>query len=219
MRLPPPSAHYSQRARFGRYVTRRLKRARLASLAVDAEKVTASILALGRAWDDADGPVQDALADRDGFDDDLDLAAQDGRVKLAGRGADAERTAPYTLIFQKGLIYYTAAPLDEEDSRYNELKGLVSEHLPADDVVRVAMVTSIDTGLEGFGNATRDLTTARNAETLAASRLAVATDAWTRQMEKTFGALVTEVGKARAEKFFPKVSGKKAKKVAAGPSK
>ena len=36
-----------------------------------------------------------------------------------------------------------------------------------------------------------------------------ATEAWEKQMEKTCGALVAEVGKARAERFFPRVRGKK----------
>ncbi len=71
MQLPGSTSHFSVCIRYGRYVARRLKRARLTSLANDATKATAAVLAAGRAAEDADGPVQDAMADRDAADDDL----------------------------------------------------------------------------------------------------------------------------------------------------
>jgi hypothetical protein len=43
---------------------------------------------------------------------------------------------------------------------------------------------------------------------MAATKLAKATDAWTKQMEKTYGALVVELGRAAAERFFPRVARK-----------
>ena len=52
--------------------------------------------------------------------------------------------------------------------------------------------------------AVKEVDAARTADALAATRLASATDAWTSLMEKTFGALVVEVGRAQAEKFFPR---------------
>ncbi len=48
-------------------------------------------------------PIQDALADRDGFDDDLDEAAQASRLHLAARRLDAVKGAPYTLIYPDGV--------------------------------------------------------------------------------------------------------------------
>jgi hypothetical protein len=209
MRLPPASAHFSQRVRYGRYVVRRLRRARLGTLATDAEKVTTALLTLGRALEDADAPIQDALADRDASDDDLDEAAQTARLKLSARSADAVKTAPYTLIFPEGIGYYTAAPLDEEVKRYGELKQRLVENLPASDKVRAAAVTTIDAGLDGFSTAVKALDKARTDEALASTRLAAATEAWEKQMEKTYGALVAEQGKEKAERFFPKLKGKK----------
>ena len=208
MRLPPPSAHYSQCVRYGRYLARRLRRAKLATLAADVEKVTLAIRANGRALEDADDAIQEAIADRDGSDDDLDNAAQTARAKLAGRSADADRKPPYTHIFHEGLAYYTAAPLDEEVARYGELKVRLEEHLPASDKVRAAAVAAIDAGVAAFSKAAATLTKARTEESLASTRLDAARESWEKQVEKTYGALVQEMGRSAAERFFPQIRGK-----------
>jgi hypothetical protein len=209
MQLPPSTAHYSARVCYGRYVARRLKRARSNSLAGDAAKVTSAVLLAGRAAEDADGPVQDAIADRDAADDDLDTAAQNARAHLAGRSADAVTKPPYTLIFPEGVGFYVAAPLDEERARYTLLQQRLAEHLPANDEVATATTAAIAAGLDGFETATRELTTARNAQAIADGKLEAAEDAWEMQMEKTYGALVSELGRAAAERFFPKAKAKK----------
>jgi hypothetical protein len=209
MRLPAPSAHFSQLVRYGNYVARRLRRARMLPLSTDVEKTTALVLVTGRAREDADKPIQDALADRDAFDDDLDEAAQSARLQLAARSTDAAKTAPYTRIYPDGLAYYTASPLDEEVARYGELKGRIEEHLPAGDEVRTATIAAIDAGLDGFRGAVTALTSARTAESLASTRLAAATEVWEKQIEKVYGALVNEVGRAKADRFFPRIRGKK----------
>jgi hypothetical protein len=209
MRLPAPSAHFSQIVRYGNYVARRLRRARMLPLAADVEKTTALVLLTGRAREDADKPIQDALADRDAFDDDIDQAAQASRLELAARSIDAVKTAPYTLIYPDGIGYYTAAPLDEEVARYGELKRRLEEHLPAADQVRCKTIAAIDAGLDGFRGAVEALTSARTAESLASTRLAAAIEGWEKQIEKSYGAIVGEVGRATAERFFPRVKGKK----------
>ncbi len=150
---------------------------------------------LGRALEDADKPIQDAIADRDACDDNLDEGAQTFRANLAGRSADAATTTPYTRIFPEGISYYTAAPLDEDVARYGELKQRVEEHLPAADEARVKLVGVIDTGVHDFSAAAGALVKARTAESLASTRVSAAR-ALARQMEKAYGALVSEVGKA-----------------------
>jgi hypothetical protein len=217
MQLPGSTSHYSACVRYGRYVARRLKRARLTSLANDATKVTAAVLTAGRAAEDADGPVQDAMADRDAADDDLDAGAQDARAKLAGRSADAITKTPYTQIFPDGIGFYTAAPLDEEHARYSLLGQRLAAHLPANDKVRTATIAVIDTGLADFAKATSDLTTGRNASSIADGHLITAEGAWEKQMEKTYGALVVELGRAAADRFFPKTKTKSKKGGAATP--
>ncbi len=214
MRLPPASASHRQAVRFGRYVARRLRQEKLSQLADDATAATNLVRDAGRAWEDADDAIQDALADRDGADDHLDSAAQLARVSLAGRSADAVKKAPYTLVFHAGIGYYTAAPLDREVQRYGELDQRLAEHLPAGDEVRLHASKAIAAGLADFSAATTALQAARTAEALAATKLAAATDAWSNLIEKTYGALFAERGRAEADRFFPKVRGK----ASAGPA-
>jgi hypothetical protein len=221
MHLPPLNAHFSAYVHTGNYVARRLRRAKLTLLADDATLVTSAVLAAGRAREDADAPIQDALADRDAADDLLDDTAQDARAALAGRSASASKEEPYTLIFHSGSAYYTAAPLDEEVTRYGELADRLAKYLPAKDPVLVAAVPALGAGLDGFGTATAALGKARTAEAMKATDLAAAIDAWRTQMEKTYGALVAQLGKSKAERFFPREKSKAAKPVvpASPPSK
>ena len=110
MRLPNSDAHFSARTRYGRYLARRLRQARFTTLAADVEHATALVKQAGRALEDAEEPIQDFIADRDGFDGDLDFAAQSERNELAGRSLDAVRTEPYKSLFDKGIGYDVAAP-------------------------------------------------------------------------------------------------------------
>lgn len=210
MQLPSATSSYRTRVRFGRYVARRLRRDKYTQLADDATTATNAVREAGRAWDDADDAIQDALADRDASDDALDGAAQEARHSLAGRSMEASKQAPYVDIFFKGISYYTAAPLDEEEKRYGELKKRLVDHLPASDEVRKKTVKAIDAGLADFKAATNELDTARTAESMASTRLRKATDAWVRQMEKAYGALVADAGRTAAERYFPRVTRKTA---------
>jgi hypothetical protein len=205
MRLPQPTATYTTFVRYGLYVVRRLRRAGKDSLAVGVEKVTRSARTLGRAWEDADDAIQAALADRDAVDDELDEATQTARNTLAGRGTRADREEPYTLIFADGIGYYIAAPLDESARRYGELKRRLEENLPASDPARRAAVAAITRGLKDFEAANKALDEAQSEEHIAGTRARNALRALERQLEKTYGALMTEHGKAFAERFFPKV--------------
>src|SRR5262245_12408938 len=118
MQLPASTSSYQTRVRYGRYVARRLRRGKHTRLADEAITATSALREAGRAWDDTEDAAQDALADRDAADDDLDVAAQEARNSLAGRSLDAVKQEPYTNIFPQGIGYYTAAPLDEEVKRY-----------------------------------------------------------------------------------------------------
>jgi hypothetical protein len=75
--------------------------------------------------------------------------------------------------------------------------------------MRIKTVAAVDAGIEGFRGVVDALTKARTAESLAATRLTAATESWEKQVEKTYGALVAELGRIKAERFFPRVRGKK----------
>lgn len=209
MRLPSESASYLRRVSFGSYCARRLKRAKLNTLAQDVQDITQDVKEKGRAWDDAQEPIQNALADRDAADDNLDQNAQEIRLKLSSRSITAVREAPYTNIFPKGIEYYTAAPLDKEVQRYEELIQRLETHLPADDPVRVEFVPKIREGIAEFEAAEKAVSSARNDLALANTALQEAEDKWRRQMEKTYGALVTLFNRKTAERFFPRSSARR----------
>lgn len=209
MRLPDVDAPYADRVRYGGYGAQRLRRAKRTAMASDAEAATTIVLQRGREWEDAQGPVQDARADRDAADDDLDDLAKDSRGKLAGRSVDAARKAPYTLIFPEGIDYYTAAPLDQQVARYGQLISRMNEFLDPNDDVRKQAVPALIAGIAAFQAAVEALNEAVNAQSLAATRLQSAEDAWGVLMTKIYGALVADIGKAAAERFFPKIRGKK----------
>jgi len=212
MRLPDSDASYAERVRYGRYVGRRLRRAKRNTLAADVEAATALVLQRGREWEDAAGPVQDARADRDAADDDLDDVAKESRAKLAGRSVDSARNAPYSQIFPEGIDYYTAAPLDQEVARYGQLVTRLNEFLAVGDEVRVTAIPALNMGIAAFRSATEAVEQALTAESLASTRLQNAEDAWNVLMTKAYGALIADVGKPAAERYFPKVrSGKKNK--------
>jgi hypothetical protein len=216
MRLPAENSEFMAFVRYGIYVARRLRRAGLTSLAQDAEKVTVEVKTAGRLWEDADEPIQAALADRDAADDGLDLAAQTLRAAVASRSLGADKRAPYTQIFHQGIGFYIAAPLDQEEARYGELRLRVQEHLPEGDPARQEALVAIDKGLTTFRQAVDELHAAEAKEALAGTRTRSAIAAFSRQMEKTFGALVVEVGKTEADRFFPKVRGTRSPAVGGG---
>lgn len=211
MQLPQSSASSIVRFRYGRYVIRRLRRAKLDDLAELCEKANASLLTASRAEEDAGIPVQDALADRDIGDDDLDETAKDTRHDLAARSRDAAAVAPYTLIFPDGIDYYTEAPLDLEVARYRELHKRLETNLPASDKLRKGVLPKLHDLTEAYLKAESALAAARTSAALAATHLDSVTSAWNARYERTYGALIERLGKSAAERFFPATKSRAAK--------
>lgn len=220
MQAPREDSGYGVRVRFGRYVLRRLKRSKLDALATALERANAALKAAGRAAEDALEPVQDALADRDAADSVLDDLAQNARANLAGRSKDAVREEPYTSIFGDGIGYYIAAPADEEEARYRQLIDRVQKNLPAKDPVRVALPKQITAALGEYTKAATSWQKAESAADDASAALRRAGAAWNRQIERTYGALIAEFGRAAAETYFPRARAgtRSAKGKAAPPS-
>jgi hypothetical protein len=202
MRLPHVNASPHDRVEYGRYVARRCRRAGLAELADGALAASAALRDAARAVEDAGDPVQDGLADRDAADDDLDDHAQEIRLGLASRSVSAARERPYTDVFPKGIDHYLAAPIGQQVARYSELADRL-DGLPETDAARPGAAV-IRTGLAAWEAALVPLTEARTALSIARTARDAATDDWSRQMERTYGALVERLGKRRAERFFPR---------------
>jgi hypothetical protein len=204
MKLPQERAGYPVVVKYTRYVARRLRASGRLLLAAELQGEGLALRAKGRAWEDTEDAVQDALADRDAADETLDGEAQTARSALAGRGITASKEEPYTLIFGEGIAYYTTATLDQEVPRYRELERRATAHLPEGDAVRMQLQTSIPAGLVAFSAGVEALDAAETTQSLARTELERADRNLRRQLEKVYGVLVAELGKAKADRFFPK---------------
>ena len=209
MQLPKETGSYVPLVRVAVYASRRLRRTKHDALAADLLVGLTTVRRLGRAWEDSEDAVQSGLAERDAADDGLDDVGQEARLMLASSSVTAVREEPYTLIFPDGIAYYTAAPLDQEVSRYTELKERLQAHLPETSPARVETLPRIDAGIAEFTRANDALDTAERNQSLARTQLVQAIRSLRRQLEKTYGLLVSEVGKAKAERYFPKVKASK----------
>jgi hypothetical protein len=186
-------------------VITRLKHAKRAELAEACEQATGRVKETGRAVEDALEPVQDAIAERDFWDGTADETTQETRLKLASRSVDAARTTPYTQIFNQGIDYYIAAPLAAVATRYMELVTRIETHLPEGDELRGPTVDALSAAIEGFELAKAKVAEARTALSLARTERDAAADEWDTIMEKTFGLLVADLGRRKANRFFPRV--------------
>ena len=206
MRLPDETSVEPVYLRYGRYTTRRLQRAGHTALAADLAKVNRDLRATYRAAQDLEEPVQDGLADRDAVDDGMDGATQIARAAVAGRTTNPATDETYKAIFPLGVAWYTAAPLDEQASRYNELIARVEKTLPASDPARKTLVPVVIQGLKDFEKATKALDKANLAADLGLSGYQSARAGWRRHMDRLYSALRADHGAEYAERFFPKTS-------------
>jgi hypothetical protein len=203
MRLPSRTAANENRVAFGRYVARRLRRARLSAEEAEVLAVTDALRAATTAAEDAGYAVQDALADRDAVDSELDDVAKRHRQALEGRGTTANRERPYTDIYPDGIAWYANAPLAEQVKRYELLVRRYHEFLPDGDPVRA------EAGV--ISNAIAEWSTARTAVdqanlnvAMARAKTQVAVDVWEQSLTRLYFRLAERFGKAAAERFFPR---------------
>lgn len=206
MQLPKHNRHYQTQVDYGRYVAARLRKVSREDLAVGVDQATQSVKDKGRAWQDLNEAVSTDLAHRDAADEALDSLAQVFRLNLASRSVGADKQAPYTTIFPKGLAYYTAAPMSENVARYNELLTRAEAALPSDDPALCTLQASLPGLITNFEQAAKALDAARAQAGVARTALETSVDDWLIQMEKTYGLLVAELTRKVAERFFPRPS-------------
>jgi hypothetical protein len=203
LKLPDSDRHFSHRVNYATYLARRLRQAGFSDLESQVLQGRAEQLSLGRTWEDAALPVQEASADRDAQDDNLDSITQAIRLQLASRSVDAMRTEPYTLIFPQGAEYYLQANLEQQTARYGELKLRLSTYLPTDDPLQ-AQVPALSTALDAWTSAAATLDEVRGRQSMARDNLEAGITSWEKSLEQVYGTLVAQLGKKRAEGFFPK---------------
>ena len=211
MQTPQLSNNHLVFTRYGLYVAGRLKRLKHGDLEQLARDASMSILARGRSREDIALGFQELKAQRDAIDDELDAAAQTARRMLAARAQGADRSAPYTDIFPRGIGYYIAAPLDEQVARYEELIQRLKSFLPEDDPVRAEVLPLLEEGTVAFAEARKAVREHRIQIALARTELTGTKESFNRSMNKIYGLLLADdaVGKAKAEQVFPKTARKR----------
>lgn len=218
MRIPSDSVSNAVRLTFGRYVMRRARRAKLPDFEAEAKAASDDIKAAEAAQATAEEARQDALADRDAADDDLDDLAKRHRQTIEGRATNANRERPYTDIYPDGVEHYTAAPLKEQEARYALLTRRYDEFLPEGDAVR-AESSRIKEALGVWSAALSALTQAETEVALAKGRALRAEQDWEATMNRLYFRLAERFGKTVAERFFPRArrGAKEEASDAAGP--
>lgn len=219
MQLPKDQSQYTVRTRFGRYAARRLKCARFDDLAEECSLATRSLREAGRAEEDTEDAVQDAMAARDAAGDTLASLVKDLRHALAGRSLNAAKEAPYTRVFPDGVEHYTAAPQGEVVARHRQLVYRMEQHLPAGDDLRARYPERITRAAEDYADAVTALEVARHAQREAGHRLDEAASAWNQTLVRAYGTLIARRGKAEAERFFPRVHPARPRKKGDGEQK
>ena len=141
MYLPDVRSSTATNLRYAYYVSRRLRVAGLADLAATLDARTAEIVRIQRATDDLEKPVQDAVADRDAADDDLDDTARLAWRQLGATSVDAVKQAPFVDVFAEGLPYFVRATLADQALRYGELADRLETALAPTDPIRAAVAT------------------------------------------------------------------------------
>ena len=206
MRLPGRNRNYQTHVDYGRYVAARLSQNKQEELMAVVQGASSAVKTQGRAWEDATEAVTERTAKRDGVDDDLDGCAKDFRLKLASRHVGADREGPYTAIFPKGIGYYTAAPVGQNEARYRELLTRAQAELPSNHPELEKLQSAVPELVDDYREAVAALDKARTEAAMARTALEAEIDDWMVQMEKTYGELVTEKGRRAAERFFPRRS-------------
>jgi len=184
-------------------VARRLRRARLSDEEAEVLAVTSTLRAAATAADDADYAVQDALADRDASDSDLDDVAKRHRQTLEGRGTTANRERPYTDIYPLGMAWYTDAPLAEQVKRYELLVRRYHEFLADGDPVRAEAGLLAD-GTVQWAAARGAIDQANLDVAMARAKKQGASDDWDQSLTRLYFRLAERLGKGAAERFFPR---------------
>ena len=219
MTFPPKDASALIRAVFADYFSRRLARSGFDDLAGPVDAATTAMLAAAREVDDLERPLGRTIADRDEVAEAMDDSAQLSRMRLAARSVGATRRIPYLLVFPKGVAYYLDATLTERKVRYDQLVDRLVSSLPDTDPVRIETVAALGSQLAAWVVAEEGVGDARNVVELARTRREVATAAWKEAIDRSYGHLVTRVGRIAAERYFPKARRNKGKATpAAEPS-
>lgn len=198
------NAGLEARCVYGFRVSRFLAIRKAVDLKAHVDRATDLCVSTSRAVEDLERPVQEAIADRIVADANLDDTARVVARRLAARGARAEKEKPYTDVLPKGLGEYTEAKQEDEVYLYGRMAARIEEHLAVDDPVRVELVPQLRAQIAAWKAADEAVDAAEGAQQAAREARNAAVVAWEQAIDHAYGQLVSRIGKAEAEKCFPK---------------
>lgn len=204
MQLPAEGSSINTLRRFNAYTVRRLRRASMAAPAEDCVKAIKKLREAQAAVEDALEPAEEALADRDAADDDLDGANEEANRELTSRIPEAKKKSPWKDIYPNGSVEYAAAPVGEELDRYKLFKQRLTANLPPDDPLVVRIVPRIDQGLLDWAAAEEKHKEARRIVDTRRGERDRLEQEWRTLMDRLYSSIRAERGAAAAEKFFKK---------------
>lgn len=205
MRLPQKSASVSLRLSYGRYLARRLRRAKLSAEEAEVRALSDQMHAAEQAESALEEEVSSLMADRDAADDELDDVTKRHRQAIEGRSTNANKERPYRDIYPDGVAWYTASPLAEQAARYDLLVRRYSEFLPDGDPVR-AEAGLITQGLAAWKEAAAAIEKAELDIAMARAKTRQAVATWEEGLTRLYFRLGERLGKLQTERFFPKAT-------------
>ena len=158
----------------------------------------------GRKREDSQTPIKEAIAKRESAETAIDVAVRDFRLKLSARGLNATSEPPYTHIFHDGVTYYISNRLKLVKPRCAELLARVESEFPENDTLRVEITQAITTALERFETAVDEVNAARTTAAIARTHYKSTRKEWNARMTRVYAALLADLGKQEANRFFPK---------------
>jgi hypothetical protein len=209
MQLPKAGISPERMYLWGRYVIRALHRAGLTELEERVDAVNVGMLAADRVVFDLAAPVEEARCDRDFLDAKLDDSVRFVQLDLAGRHVGAEKVRPYIDIFPNRIAEYVDATLAEQVTKYRLLCSRLVTHLSEEDRIVTLRVPEIVADLQAWQEAVTAIDTANQALDIARAKLDLAVETWRRTMTEVYGVLLGKFGRKHAERYFPRVAGKK----------
>jgi ElaB/YqjD/DUF883 family membrane-anchored ribosome-binding protein len=206
MYLPSPTNHFRHCVHMGHEVSARLRQHDKHELANDVQTITEMLQDAGRNMEDSKIPIKEAIGKRESAEAAIDVAVRDFRLKLSARGLNATSKPPYTHIFHHGITYYISNSLKTIKPRCAELLARVESELAEDDALRVEITQAITTAQERFEMAVDDVNAARTTAAIARTHYLTTRKEWNTRMTRVYAALLADLGKHEANRFFPKAT-------------
>lgn len=203
MQLPDAKASPEEHRKFSRSVLRRLRRAKMDARAETIVRDLVAMQAKVETLSSAEDAYADALDDRDLVDGEADEQVQQAALSIRSRSPNAAKEEPYTLVLPDGVDAVLDLPVPGIAAGLRGFARRLAANLSVGDPALFVIPT-----IEKLaGDYEQARAVAEDAEVSLANASASVDASKThlrRTLERTYGELVAELGRKKAERFFPR---------------